>query len=57
MDDVAVIILAAGKGTRMKSDLAKVLHKVAGISMVVHVTRCARALTVDQIHLVIGASG
>lgn len=54
MDDIAVIILAAGKGSRMKSDLAKVLHKVAGISMVVHVTRCARALTTDQIHLVVG---
>ena len=31
------IILAAGKGTRMKSDLPKVMHKVAGISMLEHV--------------------
>jgi len=54
MDDVAVIILAAGKGTRMKSDQAKVLHQVAGTSMVVHVTRCARGVTADNIHLVVG---
>jgi len=54
MDDVAVIILAAGKGSRMKSDLAKVLHKVAGKSMVVHVARCARSLAPGQIHLVVG---
>ena len=54
MNDVAVIILAAGKGTRMKSDLAKVLHPVAGKSMIVHVTRCARAITRDEIHIVVG---
>lgn len=54
MEDVAVIILAAGKGTRMKSDLAKVLHRVAGKSMVVHVTNCARSLTKDHIHVVVG---
>ena len=41
---VAAIILAAGKGTRMKSDLPKVLHKVAGVPMVGHVVQ--RALDV-----------
>jgi bifunctional UDP-N-acetylglucosamine pyrophosphorylase/glucosamine-1-phosphate N-acetyltransferase/UDP-N-acetylglucosamine pyrophosphorylase len=54
MDDLAIVILAAGKGTRMKSDLPKVLHQVAGKSMVVHVLTCARKLTPDNIHLVIG---
>jgi UDP-N-acetylglucosamine diphosphorylase/glucosamine-1-phosphate N-acetyltransferase len=54
MDDLAIVILAAGKGTRMKSDLPKVLHKVAGKSMVVHVLACARKLTRDNIYLVIG---
>jgi UDP-N-acetylglucosamine diphosphorylase/glucosamine-1-phosphate N-acetyltransferase len=52
--DLSIIILAAGKGTRMKSDLPKVLHKVAGKSMVVHVLECARKLTLDNIYLVIG---
>lgn len=41
-NDVGVVILAAGKGTRMKSDMAKVLHKVAAKSMVVHVIECAK---------------
>ena len=34
---IAAIVLAAGKGTRMKSDLPKVLHKIAGRSMIGHV--------------------
>ena len=39
------VILAAGKGTRMKSDLPKVLHKVAGISMLEHVFRSVSAVS------------
>ena len=37
-----IVILAAGKGTRMKSALPKVLHKVAGLSMLGHVLALAR---------------
>ncbi len=40
----AVIILAAGKGTRMKSSLPKVMHKVAGKEMVMHVLDMAKSL-------------
>lgn len=54
MNDVAVIILAAGKGTRMKSELAKVLHRVAGKSMVNHVIESALSITRDHIHVVVG---
>ena len=53
-DDVSIIILAAGKGTRMKSDLAKVLHPVAGKSMVNHVVGCAKAVAPAHIHVVVG---
>jgi len=53
-DDLAVIILAAGKGTRMKSDLAKVLHEVDGKSMVLHVLSAASQLTPNHIHVVVG---
>lgn len=38
------IILAAGKGTRMKSDLPKVLHQVSGLTMLEHVFRAVSAL-------------
>lgn len=52
---LAVIILAAGKGTRMKSDLAKVLHKVADKSMVIHVVEAAIPFTgANNIHVVVG---
>jgi UDP-N-acetylglucosamine diphosphorylase/glucosamine-1-phosphate N-acetyltransferase len=55
MEGLSVVILAAGKGTRMKSDLPKVLHKVAGKSMVLHVIACARQVAPDHhIHLVVG---
>jgi bifunctional UDP-N-acetylglucosamine pyrophosphorylase/glucosamine-1-phosphate N-acetyltransferase/UDP-N-acetylglucosamine pyrophosphorylase len=56
-NDLAVIILAAGKGTRMKSDIAKVLHKVAGKSMIVHVIECALKIVRDNVHVVVGHQG
>lgn len=49
-----IIILAAGKGTRMCSTLPKVLHKIAGKSMLGHVIECARKLTPQKIHVVVG---
>lgn len=40
----ALVVLAAGKGTRMKSDLPKVLHEVAGAPMLVHALRAGAAI-------------
>ncbi len=52
---VTVIILAAGQGTRMKSSLAKVLHEVAGRSMVMWTVDAAREVTSDErIAVVVG---
>lgn len=48
------IILAAGKGTRMKSDLPKVLHKVSGITMLEHVFRSVGAIEPAKNVTVIG---
>ncbi len=53
-NDVGVVILAAGKGTRMRSDTAKVLHRVAQKSMIVHVVERAMEIAPDSIHVVIG---
>ncbi len=44
MSDLAIIVLAAGKGIRMKSALPKVMHKAAGRSLLAHVLHAARAL-------------
>ena len=44
----AAVILAAGQGTRMKSDLPKVLHPVAGVPMVRHVLTGAEALGAER---------
>lgn len=49
-----VIILAAGQGTRMKSDLPKVLHPVAGRPLLEHVVCVAQALRPAAIHVVVG---
>ncbi|AXQ78017.1 bifunctional UDP-N-acetylglucosamine diphosphorylase/glucosamine-1-phosphate N-acetyltransferase GlmU [Streptococcus chenjunshii] len=48
------IILAAGKGTRMKSDLPKVLHKVAGLTMLEHVFASVEAIAPAKTVTVIG---
>src|SRR5882757_937566 len=49
-----VIILAAGQGTRMKSGLAKVLHKLDGRPLVAHVCRTAATLNPRKIYVVVG---
>lgn len=49
-----IVILAAGQGTRMRSALPKVLHPVAGNSMLGHVIHSARQLQPQRIHVVIG---
>ncbi|MBI3795072.1 MAG: NTP transferase domain-containing protein [Nitrospinae bacterium] len=54
---LAVVILAAGKGTRMKSDLPKVLHKLAGRPLVSHVVETAEKLSPDKIIVVVGYKG
>lgn len=50
----SAVILAAGKGVRMHSELPKVVHRVAGKPMVVHVTDAVRGAGVDRIVLVVG---
>ncbi|MFP3984045.1 MAG: bifunctional N-acetylglucosamine-1-phosphate uridyltransferase/glucosamine-1-phosphate acetyltransferase [Desulfurivibrionaceae bacterium] len=51
---VSALILAAGKGTRMKSELAKVLHPVCFKPMIHHVLDCVLNLDLDNIVLVTG---
>jgi len=52
--DVAVLILAAGKGTRLKSHLAKVLHHAGGRSLVEHVVRACLPLRAKRIIAAVG---
>ena len=52
---VAAIILAAGKGTRMKSDLHKVLHPIAGRPMLLHLIAAVGALQPERTVVVTGA--
>ena len=52
--DTSIIILAAGKGTRMCSDLAKVLHRAGGRTLLEHVIRACQPLKPAQILVVVG---
>lgn len=54
---VNIIILAAGRGTRMKSDLPKVLHPLAGKPMLAHVIDSAATLQPDAVCVVYGHGG
>jgi bifunctional UDP-N-acetylglucosamine pyrophosphorylase/glucosamine-1-phosphate N-acetyltransferase len=48
------VVLAAGKGTRMRSDLPKVLHRIAGRSMLGHVLALAKGVGGDRLAVVVG---
>ncbi len=51
---LAVILLAAGQGTRMNSDLPKVLHPLAGVPLIAHALAAARTLYPERIVVVAG---
>ncbi len=53
MENLRVLILAAGKSTRMKSKYAKVLHRAGGRTLIEHVLRSARSISAD-IWVVVG---
>jgi bifunctional UDP-N-acetylglucosamine pyrophosphorylase/glucosamine-1-phosphate N-acetyltransferase len=52
--DTVVVVLAAGKGTRMRSELAKVLHRAGGRRLIEHVVRACQPLKPAQILAVVG---
>ena len=54
MSDIHVVVLAAGKGTRMKSALPKVLHAAAGRSLIEYALLAARSLSPASIVVVVG---
>lgn len=57
MKDIIALILAAGKGTRMKSSMPKVLHKVGGVPMVEQVLRAVKAAGTQRQVVVVGFGG
>jgi bifunctional UDP-N-acetylglucosamine pyrophosphorylase / glucosamine-1-phosphate N-acetyltransferase len=52
-----IVVLAAGMGKRMKSDLPKVLHTIAGKSLLGHVLDCARSLSPKRLIVIYGHGG
>jgi len=57
MGNLKALILAAGEGTRMKSDKAKVLHEAAGRTLLGHVIRNAEDAGADAVAVVVGHQG
>ncbi|MEL6475861.1 MAG: bifunctional UDP-N-acetylglucosamine diphosphorylase/glucosamine-1-phosphate N-acetyltransferase GlmU [Pseudomonadota bacterium] len=55
--DIAIVVLAAGKGTRMRSARAKVLHQIAGQPMLHHALRAALSLSPAHVAVVVGHDG
>lgn len=53
-NDLAIVILAAGKGTRLKSSLAKVLHRAGGRTLVEHIVRACEPLKGRETVVVVG---
>lgn len=49
MSNLSVIIIAAGKGTRMKSNIAKHLHKIGNLEIILHIIRTAEKLNAQEI--------
>ena len=54
MTETHVVILAAGQGTRMKSAMPKVLHRIAGRPLIEHVLRIADAVKPDTVTVIVG---
>ena len=54
MPDIHVVVLAAGKGTRMKSERPKMLHPAAGLPLIDHVLRAATSLSPASVIVVVG---
>lgn len=54
MQNLAAIVLAAGKGTRMKSDLPKVFHEILGEPMLTYVLKTVKALSPQKTLVVVG---
>ena len=53
-EDLHVVVLAAGKGTRMRSRVPKVLHRAAGLPLIEWVIRTARSLRPASMTVVLG---
>jgi bifunctional UDP-N-acetylglucosamine pyrophosphorylase/glucosamine-1-phosphate N-acetyltransferase len=56
-NDLDILILAAGLGTRMRSDVVKVLHELDGRPLIDHVCRTAAALAPRNVYVVVGHQG
>lgn len=54
---LSIVILAAGQGTRMRSELPKVLQPLAGMPLLAHVLACSQALAADDVCVVYGHGG